>query len=146
MIIAKPVIADQFWILHQDNQKIGNLEAVGDGYQVRIRNQVAQFKTIQLLADVANIQFESTASAQQPANQVHGYAVNGAVHNAIWNLQHKLPLFTRSAKSKSWFAAGWYRVQRGRSWQLLHEPKLIALQRYVFQGPFHSKEQARGSV
>jgi hypothetical protein len=146
MIIAKPVIADQFWILHQDDQKIGNLEAVGDGYQVRINNQVVQFKTIQLLTASADIRFESTADTQPQTNQVHGYAVDGAVHNAIWNLQHKLPLFTRSVKSKSWFAAGWYRVQRGRSWQLLHEPKLIALQRYVFQGPFHTKEQARGSI
>jgi hypothetical protein len=146
MIVAKPVIADQFWILHQDNQKVGNLEAVSDGYQVRINNRVAQFKTIQMLSATANIQFESTVDVQQPTNQVHGYTVDGPMHNAIWNLQHKLPLFTRSAKSKSWFAAGWYRVQRGRSWQLLHEPKLIALQRYVFQGPYHTKEKARGSV
>jgi hypothetical protein len=51
MIIAKPVIDKQFWILQEDNRKIGNVEACQDGYQVRINNQVAQFKTISQIYD-----------------------------------------------------------------------------------------------
>ena len=44
MIVAKPVIDKQFWILQEDNRKVGNIEACADGYQVKINNQIAQFK------------------------------------------------------------------------------------------------------
>ena len=50
MIVAKPVIKGQFWILQQNEQKIGNVEAVGGGgYQVRINDSIAQFKTMKML-------------------------------------------------------------------------------------------------
>jgi hypothetical protein len=59
MLVAKPVIDKQFWILQKDNEKVGNIEACAGGYQVKINNQVAQFKTIKLAAQRVNIQFES---------------------------------------------------------------------------------------
>ena len=40
MIIAKPVIDKQFWILQKDNIKIGNVEAYPGGYQIKIDEQV----------------------------------------------------------------------------------------------------------
>ena len=59
-IVAKTVIDKQFWILQEDNRKIGNVEACQDGYQVRINNQVAQFKTIRMLQQRVDIKFEQT--------------------------------------------------------------------------------------
>ena len=41
-LIAKPVIDKQFWILQENNQKVGNIEACAGGYQVKINNQIAQ--------------------------------------------------------------------------------------------------------
>ncbi len=43
MIVAKPVIDNQYWILKQNNQKIGNIEASADGYVVKIQNQISKF-------------------------------------------------------------------------------------------------------
>ena len=37
MIVAKPVIDQQFWILQRDEEKIGNVEAFAGGYQVELR-------------------------------------------------------------------------------------------------------------
>ena len=51
-------------------------------------------------------------------------------------------LFRSTKKSKSWFAAGWYQLKRGRKWKIVQDPKLIALERYTYVGPFQSKEQA----
>ena len=48
-IIAKPVVDNQFWILKQDDRKIGNIEATGDGYAVKIDNKVTSFKTINMI-------------------------------------------------------------------------------------------------
>ena len=143
-LIAKPIIDQQFWILQQDNRKIGNVEACDGGYQVRINNQVAQFKTIRMVEQRVHVQFENNkkiAKSTEP-NQVHGYPTDGKAYNGIWNVPDKLPLYTKTVKSKSWYAAGWYRVQQGRIWETVLGPKLILLQRYSYHGPFYTKEEA----
>jgi hypothetical protein len=144
-LIAKPVIDKQFWILQENNRKVGNVEACAGGYQVKINNQIAQFKTIRMAAQRANIEFEPAVKLSKPkvtVDQVHGYPVSGRVYNAMWSVAQQLPVYTRTAKSKSWFAAGWYRVRRGRNWLTMLSPKLIVLQRYAYAGPFHSESDA----
>jgi hypothetical protein len=92
-----------------------------------------------------NIEFEPAEKVSRPRpNQVHGYSTGCRTHNGMWNVQMKLPLFTKTAKSKSWFAAGWYCVKQHRAWKVVHNPKLIVLERYSYQGPFYTEEQARG--
>jgi hypothetical protein len=145
MLVAKPVIDKQFWILQDGQEKVGNIEACAGGYQVKIHNQVAQFKTIRMAAQRVNIQFETRlcSSTQKPAgNQVYGYSTESKIHNPMWDVQMKLPVYTKTSKSKSWFAAGWYWIKKGKVWTQTQSPKLIVLQRYVYTGPYHSKEQA----
>jgi hypothetical protein len=144
-LIAKPVIDKQFWILQDGNQKVGNIEACAGGYQVKINNQVAQFKTIRMAAQRVNIEFESVIKSnnkKSAANHVHGYPATGRIHNPMWDVKMKLPVYTKTVKSKSWFAAGWYRVKKGRSWTVTQDPKLIVLQRYDYQGPFYTQQEA----
>jgi hypothetical protein len=144
-IVAKPVIDKQFWILQENDRKVGNIEACAGGYQVKINNQVAQFKTIRTAAQRVNIEFETLPKlekAKPSVNLVHGYPTQGRVYNPIWDVPQKLPLFTKTKKSKSWFAAGWYRVKKGRNWTTVQDPKLILLQRYSYSGPYHSHDQA----
>jgi len=147
MIVAKPVVANQSWILKQDDQKIGNIQASADGYVVKIQNQISSYKTIPMVRKKANIEFEPAEKISKPVtDSVHGYSTGCRTHNAMWNVQLKLPLFTKTAKSKSWFAAGWYTVKQHRAWKAIHNPKLIVLERYKYQGPFHTKEQANESI
>ena len=142
MLVAKVVADKQFWILQEDDRKVGNIEAWNGGYQVRINNQVKQFKTIKLAAKESNIVFAQEETASKPDNTVvHGYPVAGRCYNPVWDVVHHLPIYTKTAKSKSWFAAGWYSIKRGRNWKIIQDPKLIALQRYPYQGPFKNKEQ-----
>ena len=142
MLVAKVVADKQFWILQEDDRKVGNIEAWNGGYQVRINNQVKQFKTIKLAAKESNIVFAKEETASKPDNTVvHGYPVAGRCYNPVWDVVHHLPIYTKTAKSKSWFAAGWYSIKRGRNWKIIQDPKLIALQRYPYQGPFRTKEQ-----
>jgi hypothetical protein len=142
MIEAKPVIPDRYWILKQDNRKVGQIEADESGVTVKIQNRVAGYKTIRMAGREANIEFTKLSSVKPVTNQVHGFEVTGRVYNPVWDVKHRLPLFTRDTKSKSWYAAGWYRVKQHRDWKTVQNPKLIALQRYDYQGPFHTKEQA----
>jgi hypothetical protein len=148
MIIAKPVVDKQYWILQEDNRKIGNVEACDGGYQVKIRNKIQQYKTIKMVEQRVQVQFEpavKTPRVKTPATySVYGYPTASRVYNGIWNVPKKLPMYTKTNKSKSWYAAGWYCVKQGRNWESLQDPKLIVLQRYPYQGPFMSQEQADG--
>ena len=147
-LIAKPVIDKQFWILQQNNKKVGNIEACAGGYQVKINNQISQFKTIKLAARTVNIEFEPTVKISRPKtklDQIYGYAVEGRVYNPMWNVAQQLPVYTKTAKSKSWFAAGWYNVRKGRKWKTVLAPKLITLQRYPYQGPFYTREEVENN-
>ena len=142
MIVAKPVVANQYWILKQDDQKIGNIQASPDGYLVKIQNQISSYKTIPMVRKKANIEFEPAEKPSKPStDSVHGYPTGCRAHNAMWNVQLRVPLFTKTAKSKSWFAAGWYAVKQHRAWKVVHNPKLILLERYTYQGPFFTKEE-----
>ena len=144
-IIAKPIVKDQFYILTKDDKKIGNIEATGDGFAVRINNQVIPFKTMAMIRKQVDIEFPAVGNKpnKEPASyQVQGYPSGSRVYNPIWNVQHKLPLFTKNNKSRSWYAAGWYQVKQRRTWSIVQSPKLITLERYPYQGPFYTKEEA----
>jgi hypothetical protein len=82
----------------------------------------------------------------QKPTLVHGYDAGCRAHNAMWSVRHRLPLFTKTTKSKSWVAAGWYAIQQNRTWRIERNPKLIVLERYPFRGPYHDREQARESI
>lgn len=147
MILAKPVIPNQYWILRQHDRKVGNIEAGPGGYSVRINNQVANYKTLRMLKQRVPIDFQTLPEVQPKPeiNQVHGYPTNGYPFNAIFDVRHQLPLWTQEERSKSWYAAGWYKVRQHRDWQVMECPKLIVLERYEYRGPFTSEEEANAS-
>lgn len=145
MIVAKTVIPNQYWILRQGDEKIGNIEAGPDGFQVKINNRVEKFKTIHTIKKSRHIDFEPVSKKPPIADtkSVNGYHTTHTPYNAIFDVKHQVPLWTREPRSKSWYAAGWYRVRQGRNWSVVECPKLITLQRYAYQGPFHSADEAR---
>jgi hypothetical protein len=143
MIVAKPVVKDQYWILKEDNRKVGEIESSNGELLVRLKDS-SRVKTFRMNGRVMpDIQFEAPIErTNTEKNLVHGYEVKGAVHNPVWDVQQRLPLFTREDKSKSWFAAGWYLVRQHRNWKAVQHPKLITLQRYPYRGPYYTKEEA----
>ena len=46
MIVAKPVIPNQFWILKDGDHKIGNIEIAPGGFSVKIGDHVQSYKSI----------------------------------------------------------------------------------------------------
>ena len=144
MIIAKPVIDKKFWILQKNNEKVGNVEATDTGYQVRINNQVEQYKTIKMVEQRVNVQFESfkRVKAKPVTNIVYKYEAKGKAYNPTWDAQHKLPLYTKTRASKSYHAAGWYWLKQFSEWEVVQDPKFILLQRYPYKGPFHNQQEA----
>jgi hypothetical protein len=143
MITAKPVVDKNYWILTQGDAKIGAITAGSDGYTVTIRGRQHRFNNMRGLKSQLKIDLPSAPRQARPDyQQVHGFDAGCRAYNGMWHVQLRLPVFTKSVKSRSWYAAGWYAVQQARSWKIIRNPKLILLQRYRFQGPFHSREEA----
>ena len=145
MIVAKPVVPNQFWILKDGENKIGNIEAADDGFSVKIGDHTQRYKNINVIKQKIAIAFEPVVKrpATVSANSAHGFPTIGRAFNAVYDVKHQVPLWTRESKSKSWYAAGWFQIKQGRSWTTEFCPKLITLQRYAYRGTFYTEEQCR---
>ena len=145
MIVAKAIIPNQYWILQQDDRKIGNIEAAADGFNVVINGSQQKFKTLRTIRNRVAIDFHDLPRSRcpSPENSVLGYPTDNVPYNGVFDVPHRVPLWTREPRSKSWYAAGWYLVRHGRAWHAEFCPKMIMLNRNEFLGPFHSKQEAQ---
>lgn len=147
MIVAKPVVPNQYWILRKEDKKVGNIQANDQGYSIRIDNNVMYFKTLDMLKQRVSLDFELTTTPEpSPDFVVHGFPTTSTAFNGIWDIKRQLPLWTNENKSKSWMVAGWFKVKQHRTWQTVMCPKLIVLDRYQYRGPFKTKEEADDST
>jgi hypothetical protein len=137
MIIAKTVVPKRYWILKDQQGKIGNIESHDHGYNVRVKDSTTTFKTLDMVRERMGVEFDEAQTASAvPQQQIYGYPTNCMPHNAMWDLKRRLPLYTSSARSKSWLAAGHYKIKYNKNWRNTFCPKVILLDRYEFQGPF----------
>ena len=59
MILAKPVVENQYWILKKNNRKIGQLEVAENGNCIiKIHDNVVSYKTVKMARKAVNIEFE----------------------------------------------------------------------------------------
>jgi hypothetical protein len=147
MIQAKTVIPDQYWILRDQDRKIGNIEADTGGYVVSVNGNKVRFHNLASLREQMPVEFDTkeTVVVSDDLMSVHGFPTTGPVYNAIFDVRHQIPLWTEDPRSRSWRAAGWYRVRQHRNWRVMQCPKLIILDRYQYQGPFQTREEAMPS-
>jgi len=142
MIIAKPIVEDQYWILSDESGKVGQIEAVDTGFVVKIGRQEQEYNNIKTLQLRTNIHFKPVAKTvvRDIPHEVQGFPTDGPAHNPVYDRQHRIPMYTKTAKSKSWYAAGYYKVRQSKEWETVFCPKLIVLQRYEYFGPVRTKD------
>ena len=141
-IRAKSIVKDEYWILQKNNIKVGQIKALSNNkIEVQIHgNKAGTFDSLEEMKNSGMFEFvEMPRINNEPTNEVHGYQADGIAYNAVWNVQYSLPLYTQTDDSKSWFAAGYYKININGTWIVKFCPKLITLQRNEYKGPF--KEQ-----
>lgn len=147
MITAKPIRPERYWILRDRGHKIGNIELDQGDYVVSISGSQSRFRDLRDITNSVGVDFEPTITTPDPGDpfEVYGYPTTATAHNAVFDVRHQLPLWTTEPRSRSWLAAGWYRVRQHRNWRVMQCPKLIILERYEYRGPFRTREEAQGS-
>jgi hypothetical protein len=142
-IVAKPIIKNKYWIVESEGNKIATIQAVDKGGYTYVHNeQREEFPSIKLLSKKYNIVFENTMQPKTAStHDCHGYPCVGRPYNQAWDVQRKLPLYTKQPKSKSVFCAGHYIIKLNGTWVKESSPKNIMISRYEFMGPYKTKEE-----
>ena len=137
-ITAKPILKDKFWIMERQGQKVGTLTINDDKFMVSDETGVRFFNSKKHLEKtLGKTVFEKTElQVTLPEKSVHGYSTSTVPFNAMYDVKRKLPLFTKSLKSKSLYCAGYYIIRFDKGWVKSFCPKLITVERYETKGPF----------
>ena len=144
-MIAKPVVKNKMWIVESAGTKVGNIMTVDEGGVVYLHdNQRESFPSIKILQKKYNIEF---VKAEKPKKEkldiydVYGFPTNSQPQNEVLDVQRYLPIYTKGAKSKSFFCAGYYIIKFSSTWVRAYCPKLITLNRYEYEGPYKTQER-----
>jgi len=146
---AKPVLKGKFWIIENDEQRIGTMSWNDDRYMFSSkietcffdnkRQMKKKFGSDIIWSDVIDISSESVNTV----NAVYGFPASVNPFNTMYDVKRKLPLFTKSDKSKSAYCAGYYIIKFDKGWVKSFCPKLITVERYEFKGPFKTELEMR---
>lgn len=151
MIELKALLKDKFWIVEDQGERIGTLAFDNEKYvfsnsaQTKFfdnKKQVKRFLGIDLKKSVTL----SDAGADGVSKEVHGYPTSVTPHNTMFDVKKNLPLFTKSAKSKSLYCAGYYIIQFDKGWVKSFCPKLLTIERYVSKGPFKTESEMKEAL
>jgi len=149
-IKAKEILKNKFWIVEDEGTRIGTLSINEDKYMFSGPQGTKYFDSERALKKtfgkdflITQVTSENTIDATK---DVHGYATSCIPYNAMYDVKRKLPLFTKSNKSKSLYCAGYYIVHFEKGWVKSFCPKLITVERYETQGPFKTELEMRQAL
>lgn len=143
--IAKPVIKNKFWVVENHGQKIATIQARDDGGFVYVHDEHREFfPSVKVLKQKYKITFGPLVKNKKNKEKtVYGFPINGKSFNEVWDVQRKLPIYSKTEKSKSLFCAGYYLINFNNEWIEQFCPKLITISRYEYIGPFHTNDESQ---
>jgi hypothetical protein len=146
-LIAKPVVKDQFWIVTDGKKKVGNVVANGSGFQVKLGNTKKEYPSTKTISNKEQIEFVKFKKVDKKnPNPYEHFPTTGKVFNSVLDVKRKIHLFTKTTKSKCYYAAGWYALKQGIEFAPVLCPKYIFVQRYECYGPYMTKTEAENAI
>lgn len=151
-IKAKPIVDGKFWIVEEDGARVGTLHKKENNKFVLSSNDGNTHfsKKDELIkafgTDFFETKIKTTISTQPEIRDVYDYPTSCHPYNPMFNVQKKLPLFTKSAASKSLYCAGYYIIRFDKGWVRSFCPKLITIERYENHGPFKTELEMKQAL
>lgn len=146
---AKPVLKDKFWIVESNEQRIGTMSWNDDRYMFSSRVETCFFDNKRQMKKKFGTEIVWTDITPEVVEDtpeefiVHGFPTSVNPFNTMYDVKRKLPLFTKSDKSKSAYCAGYYIIKFDKGWVKSFCPKLITIERYESNGPFKTELEMR---
>ena len=142
MFKAKQIVENKFWILESENgDKVGTLSFKDNKATVNIQNKPETFASLDECLIKYDVKFtkKSIEQKEDTKNEVYGFPTSTEPFNALWYVEKKLPIYTKSEKSNSYHCAGYYIIRFNTGWVKSFCPKLLTLQRYDSNGPYKTR-------
>jgi hypothetical protein len=136
---AKEIVKNKFWILEDHGVRVGTLSVADERFMVSNSNGTRFFKNKKQLQKGLGKDLDWLAQSiteVDATKEVHGFPTSTVPFNSMFDVKKKLPLYTKSSKSKSLYCAGYYIIHFDKGWVKSFCPKLITVERYETKGPF----------
>lgn len=146
-IKVKSILKDKFWIVQDNQVNIGTLSLCDDKYMFSNSDETCFFDNKRQMKSRfgVDIVWSDEDEFKQTTNDysVYNYPTSVQPYNTMFDVKRKLPLFTKSEKSKSAYCAGYYIIRFDKGWVKSFCPKLITVERYEYKGPFKTELEMR---
>ena len=149
-LLAKNILPQKFWIIEDETQaKLGTIQV--DTQRVKVNLGGGQY----VYADFDSaLRGHDIVPSDEPIKEsvtaehnVNGYPAKDRPYNELYDAVQSLPMYTKTEKSKCYYAAGYYIIHFNFAWAPAYCTKKITLDRNEFRGPYRSeiemKEQLR---
>ena len=152
LLKAKSIIKDSFWILEDNDLKVGTMRKGSDRWQVLLEQNKQEFKNY---SDVINflgtdpLKISKKKELEAPVSgkfDVNGYPTEIKPYNIETN--NHLPTYTKTSKSQVRHCAGYYCVEFPKGWVPSFNPKLLTLIKNAvsFTGPYYSEMEMQINI
>lgn len=144
-IHAKPIVDGKFWIVEEDGVKIATLHKKDNNkFVLSSTNGEIMFNKKEDLTKEFGKGFFLTnekikVTKTEEVKECHGFPTSCKPYNPMYDVQRKLPLFTKSNQSRSLYCAGYYIIKFDKGWVKSFCPKAITIERYPYKGPFKTE-------
>lgn len=152
MSTTKVLIPNKEWLVREGDSKIGTIiknkqeylfQRQGRQFPVGDLEAVKSHFGIMMLDEtVKKIKTETTTDK----NSIYEYPCSSRPYEPVYSVKEKLPLFSKSSKSKSQYCAGYYVIKFRKGWVKSFCPKLITLERYPYHGPFKTEQEMKAML
>jgi hypothetical protein len=149
---AKVLVPNKEWLVTDNDQKIGAISKSKKGYVFHRNGKEVGFKNLaDVKAQLGIVLFEegmkrTTGDTDNKSYMIYDYPCSSKPFEPVYSVKEKLPLYAKSAKSKSRYCAGYYIIKFRKGWVKSFCPKLITLQRYPYYGPFKTETEMKSML
>lgn len=121
--------------------------ADGSGFEVKLNGGISHFKNTSAITKQTQIEFDrKKVEKVKPQLPFSEYPTTAKVFNSMLDIKRKVHLYTKTAKSKCYYAAGWYVLNHGSEPEVTFCPKYIFIQRYEYTGPYKTESDAQRAI
>lgn len=148
-IKAKPVLDNKFWIVEDKGVRIGTLSKEDDGFVVSSKGSITFYSDEKHLKNELGKDLfvgKIKKTFDRTSWDVYGYPTRSIPYNSMYDIKRKLPLFTKSEKSKSVYCAGYYLIKFNVNWLKSFCPKMITVERNEYIGPFKNEHDMKAAL
>ena len=144
MFKAQEVMKGKFWIIYENEVKIGTVRSIAtkssssEAYEY-YDQRTNEKKILNSMKELFKVSTRDNVAVKEESVLIAGYD-SGTSKAFPAGMQDSIPLFKKTQNAKSLYAAGYYIVKfHGMGWQWAKAPKLSTLTKYIYRGPYYTE-------